>query len=247
MAKTENGTTQIVAYTDEIMALATDKAAETLQAILMENLGGHASPFDFISISVPAGGAVQWSMPTLEGTDDLVAEIRAVILTTRSVRTYYATAYDGGSAPPTCSSPDKITGYGEPGGDCLSCPMAQFDGSGSQPCSERKHVMLLTPDSLLPTFLNLPVTSGKILQRYSMILGGKGLMTLGVVTGISLETTKNSGGITYAQAKFRCLGILNDEQKVRAGAYAQALKSVMYANEGGIRNVTPTPAVAAEA
>jgi len=253
MAKTENGTTQLVPYTDsEIMALASDKAVATLQAVLEDNLGGSAKVFDFPALSVPAGGAVQWAMPTLDGDDESTGEIRAVILTIRSVRAYYDSTYDGGSAPPTCSSPDTVTGYGEPGGECISCLKAQFgtakDGTaGGQACSERKHVMFLPLDSLLPMFLNLPVTSAKPLQRYAMLLGGKGLMTMGVVTGIGLRKTKNSGGIDYSEATFKCLGVLAPDELARAKAYAEVLKGIMYANEGGIRNVTPTPAVAAEA
>ena len=169
----------------------------------MEALEGESlSPWDLPEITVPAGGGTTWELATVDG-DISEKEIVGVILDVQRVRQYYAAKFDGGSAPPDCASADGITGVGSPGGDCATCPLAQWGSAenNSQACGERRHVLLLTAHSNLPVFFNVPPSSIRSLKQYLMGLASRAVV-LQVTTKVSLAKAKSGTGIEYSKAVF---------------------------------------------
>jgi len=218
----------------EYMALANPQAFEALQITLAETLGDDLAPFDFDELKIPSGGALSWNIPDIEGTRT-AETVQGVLIYVQAAREYYATAFTGESQPPTCFSPDNKLGYGVPGGPCKECPFSKF-GSGvnaagqptkSQACSERKHLLFLPEDSLIPWFINLPPTSTPNLSKYCLRLGGKGIVWSGVVTEIGLEQDKSNSGITYSKATFRMVGLLTPEQQAMARQYVAAFDKLI--------------------
>jgi len=76
---------------------------------------------------------------SLEGTDVSYDELPCIIIDGKNSRAFYRTAYDpkkakgGDVAQPDCKSADGITGVGDPGGECKTCPMSQWGADGKPP------------------------------------------------------------------------------------------------------------------
>ena len=220
----------------QYMALSNPQAFDALKITLAETLGDDLAPFDFDELKIPSGGSLSWNIPDIDGTRTSET-VQGVLIYVQAAREYYAEAFTGESQPPTCFSPDNRIGYGEPGGLCKDCPFAKF-GSGtnaagqptkSQACSERKHLLFLPEDSLIPYFINLPPTSVGNLNKYNLRMGGKGIVWSSVVTEIGLEQDKSGGGITYSKATFKMVGLLDPEQAAQSRRYVETFSELFRA------------------
>src|SRR3954452_5608019 len=90
---------------DAYRALQPD--ARTLE-IVRENLRGEEiSEFDLARVRMPAGGATNWEIPVLGGTEGSKA-IEGLLVFSKFTRSYWILSYDElrGKDPPDCSSPD---------------------------------------------------------------------------------------------------------------------------------------------
>ena len=144
--------------------------------VISENLGGERlTTRDLDRVTIPAGGATQWEVETAEGTE-YTPELKAIIIHIARPRTYYKDRLEEvGRTVPTCFSPDGETGYGDPGGDCFTCELAKFgssDDGRSTACKEYRNLFVLFPDSVLPTVVQVPVTSISSLRDYLKKLSG---------------------------------------------------------------------------
>ena len=156
---------------DTFLALQAD-ASNTL-AIIRENLGNdRITDRDLDRITVPLGGGVTWTVPTLEG-EDTAKSLEGIIVHWTSPRAYWATGMEvGGNTPPDCSSPGGEIGYGDPGGDCYTCPLNQWgsaDGGSGKACKEKRMLFLLRATDLLPIVIQAPSTSIQPVKPYISI------------------------------------------------------------------------------
>ena len=86
--------------------------------------------FSFDKITIPTGGVTMFQLPEEDEDGNAMAkEVTGVILYNHPAFAYYSQKYTGESVPPECSSFDGVTGNGEPGGACATCPYNQY-GSG---------------------------------------------------------------------------------------------------------------------
>lgn len=196
-----------------------------------ENMDEGLNVFDLGALRIPNGTSTVWSIPNLEtGEDETVKEIEAVVLYHRKVRQFYATEFDGGSAPPDCASLDGHFGVGSPGGSCAACPYSQFgsdrNGRGCA-CQERTWVLLLTEYSAAPMLLNLPPTANKPWKQFRLALSSKGQALSKVTIAIGLEKAKNAGGIEFVLPRFRLSGLVPPEKLGIVDTYQKALRSLV--------------------
>ncbi len=205
---------------------------QNLKEIIAEAAGpGGLSPNDLDRVKVPTGGATSWQVPDLEG-EVSCKELTGIILYHQDVRAYWRVSYDegGGDTPPDCASMDGLTGHGDPGGRCSTCPLSQW-GSASkgkgQACKQLKLLYLLQPEAVLPIVVSLPPTSVKTVKQYLLRLASRAKKPQSIVTVLTLEKTKNAEGIPYSMAKPAMLGYADPELENRANALAEALKSVL--------------------
>lgn len=205
-------------------ALLTD--AGELREALQENLGGAGiSPFDLDRVSIPAGGSQTWVLQTLEGEQE-TKELLGIIIYVQNARAYWPGEFGGGNTPPQCVSDDAVTGVGNPGGACATCPYAQFgsDARGrGQACKMVQRMFLLQPGGNLPIVVNLPPGSLKGAKKYLLRLVSNGQKASGVVTKITLEKDRNQDGIVFAKAQFAMVGKLEPEMAMRAKAYGMEM------------------------
>lgn len=168
-----------------------------------DELAGLTGSFE--RIKIPAAGSTVFEIPSEDPNNpEAVKEFSAVILYHHPLYAYYKNKYTGGSNPPDCGSFDGITGEGDPGGNCNTCPYNQFgsgEGSGKA-CKNRRRIYLLREGEIFPMLLSLPTGSLKDFTRYLMRLLSKGKKSNAVVTRFALKKATNSSGIAFSQAQF---------------------------------------------
>jgi hypothetical protein len=230
MATPSKGT-ELVPFNDYSVAKVN---ATDLMEILQENVGGQITEFDLQRASVPTGGMTAWVLPSLDGDDEIVQHIDGVLVYHREPRAYWKLGIDegGGNNPPDCSSVDGKVGVGDPGGDCKTCPMAEWGSknhgeSRGQACKQMKLIFLLRPDSLLPMALFLPPTSIKPVRQYLLGLAAEGKHYSSAVTRLSLVKERSADGIEYAQVKLTRLATLDDEQVRSVREYSTGLRGAL--------------------
>jgi len=228
-----------------ILSAAPDELA-AMQELVAEAVKDDVTQFDLPEVKVPAGGGTSWEVPTLEG-DQAVKSLRAVILCAQKVRHYHATKFEdgGGNDPPDCASSDGITGQGSPGGDCASCPLAQWGSgtNGGQACSERRHMMLLREDGALPLFLSLPPSSIKGFKKFRALLLNAMTPLHGVVVELTLTKVKNKGGIAYCEVTFTAAGKLDPEATAHAAELRDVFAAMLTARMDAPADPDPAAAV----
>jgi hypothetical protein len=211
------------------------------------NLGGGRglSDYDLPRITIPTGGGTQWCVQSAEG-EQFLPTLQCVIVLVRDGRVFWRAPFgEEARQPPDCASDDGVTGYGDPGGECISCPLNQFQSAPdgrSKACNEQKHIFILRGDSLLPEHLVIPPTSLKAARQYLLKLMASGLPYFKAVTEISLVPCKNAGGVRYSEARFQQLTKLDTEQQVLALKFHEFTKRLAVPREGRLA-AAPTPKV----
>jgi hypothetical protein len=208
-----------------LAALGGDFAA--VKEAMTENIGsGGITEFDLPKITIPTGGGLAFTVPTLEG-ETTVPELVGVIVFTRDTRTYYKTGIEegGGGNPPDCSSTNGLIGIGKPGGNCSTCPLSKFGDDDEKPaCKRGKQLFMLRGDEMLPSVFQIPTTSAKEVQKYLVKLTASGIPYQQALTAVSLERAKSASGIAYAVAKLAFVRRLTAEETAAAKAYTEMMK-----------------------
>lgn len=221
----------IVVQSSEYVALVPVEDGISLGQIVEINQGGHIDPSILDRVRVPAGGGTAWEVPTISGETESVKELKGIIVGAKDSRLYFSKKYDGSNDPPDCFSDDGITGVGDPGGNCAECPLSKFGSGGERPrCAQRKLILLLRSDSVLPIVLNLPPSSLREVERYFMRLSAQRKTFFQVETTFKLEKDKSGDGIVYSRAIPVFSRFLTPEESASAGAMWKSLSRAL----GGI-------------
>ena len=201
-------------------------ATDYLQTI-KENMGNDKiTERDLDRITVPLGGGLNWTVPTLAG-EDSAKEIEGIIVYQTSPRAYWTTGMEvGGNTPPDCSSRDGDIGYGVPGGVCDTCPLSQWgsaEGGIGKACKERRMLFILRPNALLPIVIQAPTTSLQTIRKYLWRLTSESLPYWSVITRLSLEKAQSSTGITFSRIIAKSAGPVPEEQMEKLAEYRAAI------------------------
>ena len=196
-----------------------------------ENIGNdRITDRDLDRITVPLGGGLNWTVPTLEG-EDSAKTLDGIIVHWTAPRAYWATGLEaGGNAPPDCSSHNGEMGYGQPGGECFTCPLNQWgsaEGGGGKACKEKRMLFLLRATDLLPIVIQAPSTSIQTVKKYLLRLASQGLPYWSVLTQLSLEKAQSSTGIAYSRIAPKSSGPVPEEQREKLAEYVAAIKPII--------------------
>ena len=205
---------------------------------MRDELGGMDITFD--RVTVPAAGGTTFELPgALPGETDAVKEFTGVILYHHPLFSLYRERFTGSNNAPDCGSYDGVTGVGNPGGDCASCPLNQFGSgeNGGKACKNKRRIYILREGELIPLLLTLPTGSMKEFGVYIKRLLAKGKKSQSVVTRFSLKKVSNAGGIAYSQAQFAVARMLTAEEIPYIAAMADQVKQ--YATRVGYETETP--------
>lgn len=223
---------------DMFPALYVEEGSDLSEA-LQENFGGEGiQPGDLERVTVPAGGALSWEVPTIDGEGDSVKTLEGVIVSWARPRAYWDRDLEetGGGQPPDCTSDDGVHGSGmygpgsedNPTGACETCPMNEWgsgrDGRGKA-CKEMRVLYLLQEGNVLPVTVTLPPTSIAPLRRYMLRLANQGIPYYGVVTKLALE--KVTGQYTYSVVKPSIASRLDKTVQGRAKEYGEMIRGAV--------------------
>jgi hypothetical protein len=171
---------------------------------------------DLQRVTVPAGGAQHWELPSGEPAKT----ITGVIVLRQPVRAYWKVGLSesGGGTPPDCSSDDLLMGTGDNGQEgsvhgCGACPWSKFgtardekgEVAAGQACKQITRIFLLREGSMLPLLISVPPSSAKASKRFTIDVAGNGFPLWGIETEIGLEKAQSGGGIGYSKVTFRAV------------------------------------------
>lgn len=204
--------------------------AEEMAAAARENLDGAGiTVLDLPKVSVPAGGGTTWQREDFVTGEVIKSEdIRGIIVGVVQQRAFYARSYDetGGGSPPDCSSMDSVTGRGDPGGNCASCPLSVYGSAKNgraQACTQMARVAVLQEGDTFPLIVNVPPSSLKALKNYNLGLSTRSIPRSKMVTSLTLQGTKNADGIPMAVIRFQAAGMLPQEDWLKVKDYEAAI------------------------
>ena len=197
--------------------------------VIKANLGADKiTERDLDRIVLPAGGSRQWEVPTLDGSEYSEA-IEGIIIHHTLPRARWETDLEEGGikSPPDCSSPDGITGYGDPGGDCFTC---QFNEWGSanrgegKACKEKRMLFVLRPTDILPVVVQAPTTSLQPVKKYFLRLVQQAppQRFYHCYTRLELEKVE-ANPFDYSRIVLRSTGPVPTELREQLDNYIQAL------------------------
>lgn len=225
---------------------ALQRDPQEILEILEENLGGSKLEQKHLPrVKIPSGGGTTWEIPNEAPTKELTG----ILVAFKANQRAYWKSEDLSNQPPDCRSDGGVTGIGNPGGDCDTCPFAQFGSKGDgQACSQSEVWFLLRPGLFLPLVLKLPATSITAAEGYRMgDLGTSLLRPTSVLTSIKLKATKDKRGNPYSIAEISRVGNLSPDEAKAAREYALAMAPLF---EGAARDIVaskdrgPVPASA---
>lgn len=201
-----------------------------LAELMKENVGTEVSAFDLPRIKVPTGGGQFWTFQTAEGPVS-VPFVEGIIVVKNQTKSYWKESYDDATetTPPDCQSSDCITGIGNPGGACATCPFNQYESAekgDGKACKDQADVFIITREGIVPTAIQVPRTSLKPLKQYGIIIMNAGKSIHDVVTRFSLHTEKKQGKDT-AIIDFTSVGPIPDEMKAFVRAYKKDILALI--------------------
>ena len=202
-----------------------------VQQMLRDNLGqGGLNPASLERVTIPAGGGLSFTLPTLEGEED-VRSFEGVILLHTTQRNFWTKPYSGEDTTPDCSSADGVVGIGNPGGACQGCAFSQWgshlSGTSAKACKETRTLYLLRPGELLPITLSVPPSSLGVFAHFVQRLSRAALRYSAVRTRFALERTKSGGGIEYARLSLALAEVLEGGEAKWMLEYGEVLKGAL--------------------
>lgn len=206
-------------------------------ALLSANLGDDGLRFsDLKRAKNPSGGSISFQITTSSG-DEEVKEIIGCIIQHNFTRSYFEDPDNvAEGAQPDCFSQDAKWGTGKPGGDCDTCPFAQFEsalkGKG-QACKKRHVLYVLQPGSLLPMIVTASPSSLKNVRNYLTALLSEGIFPHDIVTQFSLEKATNEKGTLFAKLVLTNQGKIEGEEAAYIDQYSKEFKHHMAKGASG--------------
>jgi hypothetical protein len=193
--------------------------------------------FRLSRISLPAGGATAWTVPTLEG-DEMVKELEVIVAAVKgNEKVFWREDFSGAGSPPDCSSHDGISGFGiidaDPKPDavpekhvCATCPHNQWGSAangGGKRCNDIAMLYIFRKDARMPDMIVVPPSSLKSMREYAMKLMQAGLRMTDVTTTLFLEQAQSASGIKYSKMVMKYGRRLTQEERERMAEVSDIL------------------------
>jgi len=156
--------------------------------------------------------------------------IEGIVVAQNDIRFYWKKEKDNSSHSPVCFSNNCISGLGTPGGDCATCSLAQFDpGNVSSSCQQRKAVLILRREDILPLALIAPPKSAKALSSYFLSLASNRIRPCFAVTNFFLSRERNRAGKLFSKINAQIKRVLSEEEKQIIAVYANKFNHLLNA------------------
>jgi hypothetical protein len=241
MAENQAGVPAVANETKSMLPVATQESLkgyafldEHALDIVRENLGGQAmSPSDFERIKFPTGGGLAWEVCGIDGDTESVKAIEGIVLMNKTTRVFWQDEFSGAGAKPDCQSSDLISGRGNPGGLCATCPYSKWGsdpkGGDGQACKTVGTLFVIKPGEMLPIVVPVPVASVGPLKKFMVKLSSMNTKYSNAILSLGLEQMQTKKGIKYSRIKPKVLGVLPEAARAQIDEYIKAFKNDMNA------------------
>lgn len=219
--------------TTEFKPAALDEGG-ALADVMAENLMGEGlGPNDLTVVRFPREAPV-WTVG-----DETVKVLRGVIIRQQVTRTFYIGEYEGGNAPPDCSSADGTTGRPQVvdgdltyddgsierpqfeggllrfGGNCMKCPLNQWEsdlkGGRGKACREYRNLVMVTEDDPLPIIVRIPPTQLRTWRDFMVALTKRRVVASQALVSLGLKKGQGSTGAPELEPVFE--GVISAEMR----------------------------------
>lgn len=172
--------------------------------------------------------AVPPEPPDPQNPDGLVAKGRGVPLRVKPYRADWVLQPDGKRLP-MCVSPDHIHGFGNPGGDCETCPLREWRGREERYCRSKTRLYMVSTSSPEPAIFDFPAMVREGLQPLTEYCDTYQLPLHRLVVDLSLVRHERQMGSTpQAKVQVAIVGLLpHDPDLDQAVADANANLELM--------------------
>jgi len=220
MTETKNTENAIVPFNAANYEVLDPDNLKTLGDVVAQNLDtGSMTPRKFFpQIKMPLLGNKEWVIPTTDGDVDCKM-FSGIIIHVQVERGLFPKPYKPGSLP-FCSSENGVIGIGNPGGECGSCPNAQFGPDGTPPeCAQKKAIYILMKEEIVPMVLRITPSSFKAFEDYLLKVSRKLKPLHAIETNFSLKSTVAKGsGTTVSEVVFEIGSPLDKEDVGKVNA-----------------------------
>ena len=181
--------------------------------------GEELAPRDlFTVIKIPAAGGLSWTVPTFDGEEERKT-LKGLILFIDHSRAMFEGEYgdENVSPVPLCASNDCITGIGDPGGACETCPYNEYKSASKgagKACRESRIVYFLAEGEVMPYILKVSAGSFKALKKYRVKLLTAGIKMYCMETSFTLKRSKSTGNVTYSEVVFTAGSRITDKNMI---------------------------------
>ena len=185
---------------------------------------------DLPAYSLTGGESLDWSAHRGASMPES-GVLQGVIIDWRIERIFYKDAYNGGGAPPDCYSNGGDVGVGDPGGNCETCPMNQWESGrvvgnsvskAAKACSEKRTLYFLRSGAILPEVIAISPNSLRTFRQFltsSINEGG----ARNWLTEFSIAPGKNG----KAAIHFKRVQRLTDVQANQVHAYRASIGAIL--------------------
>jgi hypothetical protein len=202
-----------------------EKALITLDKISNSNF--HIS--ELPRLKMPSKDENLFTIQT-SGFSKKVGCVEGIVVAQNDIRFYWKKEKGNAAHSPVCFSNNCISGLGNPGGDCTACSLARFDPSnGTSNCQQRKAVLILRREDILPLALIAPPKSAKALSLYFLSLASNRIRPCFAVTNFTLSRERNRAGTLFSKINAQIKRLLSEEEKQIIAVYANKFNHLLNA------------------
>ncbi|ADQ04385.1 hypothetical protein Calow_0817 [Caldicellulosiruptor owensensis OL] len=207
----------------EEVSFIVPKVSQKVAEAIKEEMKG--MQLKFKRIKMPTGGSTVFEIPTTDPNNPKIEkELVGVIVYHHPMNILWK---DVNNPTPDCYSIDGEKGIGEPGGKCSVCPYNQFGAKkGRAKACKNIHRLYLILDKAIPYEFNVPPSSLNNFHEYVQDYSFQGFRSYEIITKITLRKVTNKDGITYAQAIFSMVGVLDEKNKEEMKKFAQSIEQL---------------------
>lgn len=188
-----------------------------LKEVIKENVGvGGMTGSDLDTVKIPSGGSKFFELVGSDGETKAVKSLDIILLHKHDARSYWEQSFEeqGGGNPPDCYSLDGEIGVGKPGGNCVTCPLAQFDNEeGGSECPPKMIFYFVLPGDIVPRVMRVPVTSVKPMRKFFASLINLRAVYFDCVIRLSLLPSKSRDGIDYCKLAPSVVEVIGEDEK----------------------------------
>lgn len=172
--------------------------------------------------------AQSFSIPVADDDFEVMESFTGVIAFHHELHEFHADPNNDHKKAPECFSYDGISGCGNPGGLCSTCPRRLYKHNYNKSiCKAKRRLYIFRPGEPLPYELIIPNFSMQNFSLYMRNLIGQYQLPGRVVTRFRMKRHPNSAGVQVSKICFDMVRPLDSEEQAFIQSNVPALEEFM--------------------